>query len=539
MDQLIERLRSQTDGLDDEGLDPAPALPSVIRRGRRYVATTAAAGLLCVVGAVGAVAVVGPTVMDQFREPTAPVILGVPESSVPDEPDPAPDATASADEEVDGGNGDVPDPEPSSEPQPESSTTPADDGGPAGDGGQDDPAPEPAPSDDRQQDPPAEPGDGAPQDDLAPELAVLAPSDGTTVRDRNVTFTGTVEPGASVEVGPYTATVDSNGSWRLTLVASQGENTVTFTATDGSGNTTSATRTVTYEPTPAPAEGGGDIPSDRDDGESVGAGFSARQQDAQLTSAPYKNVYSGTAPAGQKVAVTSQYGTAYVWADESGAWRTTVTFTPPPGTTSFPVTVKLWEQPDTRTTFNLTTINDAAPVAFTANQQRSELTSAPYTNTYSGTTTPGTKIKVLSDHGWAYAWADEAGNWEVTVTFNPPAGTTSFPVTARHYHDASVARSFTLTTVADAATPFTAGQQRDTVPLSAPSNTYGGTGAPGREVLIWTEAHGQTTTVIGADGTWAVTLVYANVAAGDRFEVKARDVASGTAHWFTVEVVEG
>lgn len=533
MDQLIERLRSQTDGLDGEDLRPAPALPSVIRRGRRHLATLAAAGLLSVVGAAGAVAVVGPAVLDQLREPAAPEVLGVPES--PDEPDPAAEEPTSTDEEVGPVIDDAPEPDPTSDPQQETTTAPEDDGS----------EPEPDTSDEPQE-PSTTPDDGPAPDRVAPDLVVAAPAEGATVTNDAITFSGTVEPGASVKVGQYSATVGPDGAWTLTLIATAGRNTVTFTATDASGNETTTTRTVTYEPpTAAPVDDGneqadqGDGGADDGGGEAPGVFFSAQQQASELTSAPFTNVYTGTAPAGQKVKVTSRYGSAHGWADQAGNWRIPVTFTPPPGTKNFRVTVKLWDQPDTKRTFNLRTVNNVAPVAFTASQQRSELTSAPYTNTYSGTTTPGTKVKVVSDHGWGYAWADDAGNWTITVTFDPPAGTTSFPVTARHYHDASVARGFTLTTVAAEAAPFTAGQQRATVTVGAPSNTYGGTGVPGREVLIWTEAHGQTTTVIGADGTWAVTLVYSNVTVGDRFDVKARDTASGTAHWFTVEVVEG
>lgn len=528
MDQLIDRLRSQTNGFDGEGLDPGPALPSVIRRGRRHVATLATAGLLSVVGVVGAGAVVGPVVMDRLSEPAAPEVLGVPDL-LPDEPDPAPGDTTPTDEDDGIVIDDVPEPEPTDDAEQDPSTTPPDDA----------PEPEPEPTDEAEQDPSTTPTQGSPPDRVAPELVVAAPADGATVSDGTITFTGTVEPEASVKVGRYSATVGQDGDWTLTLVATEGRNTVTFTATDSRGNQTSTTRTVTYEPaTAAPIDAGGGQ-TDDGGGEPSGAAFSAQQQAAELTSSPFTNVYTGTAPAGQKVKITSRYGRAHGWADEAGNWRIPVTFTPPPGTKSFRVTVKLVDQPGTKQILNLTTVNDVEPVAFTASQQRSELTSAPYTNTYTGTTTPGTKVKVVSDHGWGYAWADEAGDWEITVTFDPPAGTTSFPVTARHDRDASVARSFTLTTVAPEAAPFTAGQQRTTVTVGAPSNTYSGTGVPGREVLIWTEAHGRATTVVGGDGTWAVTLTYANVAVGDRFDVKAKDKTTGTAHWFTVEVVEG
>lgn len=486
MDPLIDTLRRQTDGLDTTGMSPDDGLPTVVRRGRRYAAATTVALLVGASGAFAAVAVVAPAVLERSGL-QAPTVLDAPTG----EQDPPPPS-----EGVPDGPDDLEPVEPV--------------------------ALEPVVDEDQA------------TDTTAPALTVLSPADGASVDAKDVTFTGTVEPGSTVEVGQYSATVAADGAWSIVLVASKGTNDVTFTATDAAGNVTRLGHTVVYVPADTtdgdPKDDGSDV---------VAAELTATQQRAELTGSPFVNVYSGTAPPGQKVAVLSDHGTGYVHADAAGDWRVEMAFQPPSGTTTFPVTVKLWERPEVSRSFTLTTRNDTAPQPFTATQARSQLTSAPYTNTYRGTATPGAKVKVLSDHGWEYGHADGAGSWEVVVTFTPPPGTTTFPVTARLYDDATVSETFTLTTVTPEADPFTASQQHDQVSVSSPVNVYSGAGEPGHEVLVWTESHGQTTTVVGQDGTWSVTLRYDDVATGDAFDVKARDMTGGTSLYFRVRVTDG
>lgn len=487
MDPVIDRLKQLPDRLDTAGLDPASALPGVVRRGRRYLVAMSAASILGVTAAVGAAAVTLPQVVQHLEGPPEPVVLATPEGA--DTPAPSQDATA----------------DPSQ-----------------------DPTQEPSPG------PTNEDAATVPTDMVAPAVAVLDPADGATVTSEKVTFSGTTEPGARVAVGDFDAVVDEDGRWSLLLVAAPGTNTVTFVATDAAGNAGSTTVTVDYEPAGS-AEGRDDDRSGVD--ETAPTPLTATQQSDVLGSAPHTNTYTGTAAPGAKVAVVSKHGTGYGWADDAGRWQVVVDFDPPPGETTFPVTVRLHNQPDVARGFTLTTVAQASTATFTAAQQRSTLDGAPYTNRYSGTAAPGEKVKVLSDHGWAYAHADGSGNWQVQVTFDPPAGTTTFVVTARLYHDPSVSRTFQLTTVADAAAAFTATQRSATVTVSDPTNVYSGTGQPGHEVLVWTEEHGQTTTVIRADGTWAATLNYAGVTAGDTFAVKTLDTGTNTKHWFEVTVV--
>lgn len=401
MDSLIDRLKHQTDEFDASDLDPQGSLPGVVRRGRQYLVVVSTASILGVTAAVAGAVVAVPQIVQQMQGPSHPTVLDAPE-----------DDDAQPTEKPDTEDAALKDPVVTPT---EETTAPA-------------------------------------ADTTAPALAVLTPADGGTVTSKNVTFSGTTEPGARVAASGFEASVDDDGSWSLLLIASPGANTVTFDATDATGNTTTRTVTITYQPTTTVKE-----------------------------------------PAEDK--------TGHDASDD-------------------------------------TTPTEETSHTFTASQQKSTLDAAPYTNTYSGTADPGTKIKVVSDHGWGYDYADDAGNWQVQVTFDPPAGTKTFPVTARYYHDAAVSKTFELTTVADEAAAFTATQQSSSVSATDPTNVYSGTGQPGHEVLIWTEKHGQTTTVIGEDGTWKVTLTYTAASAGDTFAVKALDQDSHEKHHFEVTITE-
>jgi hypothetical protein len=84
-------------------------------------------------------------------------------------------------------------------------------------------------------------------DPLAPELAVVAPSDGSHTRTPVVEVAGTAAAGATVSVTGLAATV-TDGGWsrRVTLVP--GLNTIEIRAASPSGASASLKRTVFYDP---------------------------------------------------------------------------------------------------------------------------------------------------------------------------------------------------------------------------------------------------------------------------------------------------
>lgn len=411
MDSLIDRLQQQTDGMDPSGLDPSQHLAGVVRRGRRHRAVATTVGALGTTLVLAGTAVAVPYVVGLLDGPTQPTVAATPDGGPADEvtePDQAPVEEPLVIEE---------------EPQPSALEAPA-----------------PAPTE-----------EPATIDTVPPALEVLSPADGATVESSKVTFSGTTEPGATVVVGDWEATVDDDGRWSILLIAAKGLNTVTFAATDPAGNTTTRTSSVRYEP-----------PQAKDEATAEPKQTSGKEEPK--------------------------------------------------------------EQPGDAT--------------LTASQQSALLTSAPHKNLYSGTAAPGAKVAVVSEYGVNYAWAGDGGQWEVWVDFDPPGGETTFPVTVKLYNQPDVRKTFELTTVAEDVAAFTASQQSSSVPASAPTNVYSGTGEPGHEVWIWTETHGQFWTVVGGDGTWQVQVTYAEVAPGDVFAVKAKDVTSGSKHYFEVAITE-
>lgn len=78
-----------------------------------------------------------------------------------------------------------------------------------------------------------------------PELAIIAPSDGTHVRTPVVELSGTAATGATVTVGGVPATM-SNGGWSRRVTLAPGLNTIEVRATTPSGGTAALKRSVFY-----------------------------------------------------------------------------------------------------------------------------------------------------------------------------------------------------------------------------------------------------------------------------------------------------
>jgi MYXO-CTERM domain-containing protein len=85
----------------------------------------------------------------------------------------------------------------------------------------------------------------------APE--VRTPANGSSTPDNTPTYSGTAEPGSTVEVfvdgaSVGTTTADTNGNWNLTPVGglAAGQHTVKATATDAAGNTSPDSNTNTF-----------------------------------------------------------------------------------------------------------------------------------------------------------------------------------------------------------------------------------------------------------------------------------------------------
>ncbi len=89
-------------------------------------------------------------------------------------------------------------------------------------------------------------------------LGVISPLEGVTFATSSITFTGTTTPGflvAGTQGTEATTTVaDLDGNWALSFVLPEGENQISFSADDGTGNASDiATRAVTVDTTPPAA----------------------------------------------------------------------------------------------------------------------------------------------------------------------------------------------------------------------------------------------------------------------------------------------
>ncbi len=87
----------------------------------------------------------------------------------------------------------------------------------------------------------------------APTLTVITPADNSATAAVQATITGSCSDAAHVSVQlnsqtPQTAAITA-GSYTLTVNLSEGQNTLTVTATDAVGNSSSAARTITYDAT--------------------------------------------------------------------------------------------------------------------------------------------------------------------------------------------------------------------------------------------------------------------------------------------------
>jgi hypothetical protein len=81
----------------------------------------------------------------------------------------------------------------------------------------------------------------------APQLVVLTPDDGDSVRGNSIGVTGTTEPEVSVTINGLAAPVDANGTWGDAVELREGKNEIVVTAKKKYGKATVEKRTVIAE----------------------------------------------------------------------------------------------------------------------------------------------------------------------------------------------------------------------------------------------------------------------------------------------------
>ncbi|ADO68124.1 adventurous gliding motility protein AgmC [Stigmatella aurantiaca] len=339
-------------------------------------------------------------------------------------------------------------------------------------------------------------------DATAPVAPVVAtPANGSTTNDNTPTYSGTAEPGSTVNVivdgtSVGTATANASGNWTLTPTAplAEGPHTVNATATDAAGNTSpvSSTNTFTVD-TVAPAAPVVTTPAN-----------GSLINDSTPT-------YSGTGEPGSTINVIvdgTSVGTTTV--DGSGNWSFTPT-TPlaeGPHTVSATATDAAGNTSPSSNTNNFTvdTVAPAAPVVVTpANGS----TTNDNTPTYSGTAEPGSTVNVIVDGtSVGTATANASGNWTLT----PGAGLSSGPHTVNATatdaagNTSPVSNTNTFTVDADppeapvVVTPANNSVTNDNTPI------FSGTAEPGTTVAIYLGAVELVANVpVDASGNWTYT----------------------------------
>ncbi len=88
------------------------------------------------------------------------------------------------------------------------------------------------------------------KDTTAPALTLTAPSDNTITNQTQISVTGATEAGITLKVNASVVTVKSDGNFEAAVTLSEGKNALTAEASDGAGNTTTLTRTVTLDTKP-------------------------------------------------------------------------------------------------------------------------------------------------------------------------------------------------------------------------------------------------------------------------------------------------
>lgn len=168
-------------------------------------------------------------------------------------------------------------------------------------------------------------------DVVAPLLEVISPKDGEHLDTQVVTFSGSTEPGASVVAsGKFSADVDDDGSWSVSLVLASGANGVRFVATDPAGNETEVRLTVHLDV---------DVPDETTTTVAAWA-FTASQKYGSCSEPVPYDVFSGKAKPGTTVTISSPHGGGSTTVNGDGKWNVQIEFPSAPHNEEFTVTVK-------------------------------------------------------------------------------------------------------------------------------------------------------------------------------------------------------
>ncbi|WP_096359303.1 Ig-like domain-containing protein [Microbacterium sp. TPU 3598] len=319
----------------------------------------------------------------------------------------------------------------------------------------------------------------------ADELVISTPAKGATVGKTGAEFTGTAEPGATVEIknanGDVIATgvADAEGNWSATLDGKLPTGDNTFTITDGD-------QTITFDVT-------------------------AAADPVVITSpAPGSTIettvpaFAGTAEPGATVEIRDADGNVIGsgTADSEGNWTAPITGTLPEGATTITVS-----DGTNDTSYDFTVVKPDAPiqdVVITSPAPGSEISTTDVV--FEGTATPGVTVEIKDADGNVIAsgTADAEGNWTAPITGTLPEGATTITVS-----DGTNDTSYDFTVVKPVAPmeDLVITSPTDGSTISTTDVVFEGTANPGATVEI-KDADGNVIASATADdqGAWAVTV---------------------------------
>jgi hypothetical protein len=159
------------------------------------------------------------------------------------------------------------------------------------------------------------------------------------------------------------------------------------------------------------------------------------------TASPYVKFY-GTAPAGTRIKVVTDYGSADMTTQDAGEWHLAVWLEGLP--TGEPIAVRVRVNGDLHDTYQFTWLYDPAETEFTITQYN-DVSDAPEPWTkFTGTAAPGTHILATSEWGSADVVVGDSGEYILKVWFSTEMPTnTEIPVSVKVDGDVHSGYGFT------------------------------------------------------------------------------------------------
>ncbi len=329
---------------------------------------------------------------------------------------------------------------------------------------------------------------------------VIAPTEGAALKDGNVVFTGTAEPGSTVKVSidgheVCTAIVGPSGEWTCTGPGTtDGQHTYTATTTSPAGTSAASSTGHFGLDTQAPAAPVVTSPA------------------AASTTGPWPS-YSGTAEAGSQVSVkVDGLEVCTATASATGAFTCSSKVPLAPGAHSVTATAtdaSGWTSPASAA--QAFTVSLTAPTLTSPKMSQSVGAAKP---TFSGGGEPGTTMSVVVDgQVVCTSVVDAQGQWSctssVTLADGPHAAYASSDDGYGHVKKSQLTY-FGVDTTKPAAPVTgspTAGQE-----VLGSNVTFSGTAEPGSTVTVSVDGQEVCTAVVDANGNWSCTAT--NVAGG-------------------------